>query len=151
MVVLCGDFNLPKVRWLNGLPCQTVVDTCSNLFIDFIYDYALRQHVQEDTRLSPMPDKANILDLVLSNGANFVFNVRADVPFSTSDHLIVNFSIFCHSNVTSDTCKPHYNFAKADWPSIESYLCNVEFYSVFSSGIHASECASFFTIRSTIV
>ena len=151
-VLLCGDFNLPKIRWLNGLPCQTVVDTCSDLFINFIYDFALRQHVQEDTRLSRLPDKAgNILDLVLSNDASFVFNVKADVPFSTSDHLIVNFDIFYHSNVINDNSKPYYNFSKADWVSIESYLSDVDFYSVFSSGIHASDCASFFTIRSTIV
>ena len=151
-VLLCGDFNLPKIRWLNGLPCQTVVDTCSDLFINFMYDFALRQHVQEDTRLSRLPDKAgNILDLVLSNDASFVFNVKADVPFSTSDHLIVNFDIFYHSKGSTDDSKPHYNFLKADWASIESYLSEVDFYSVFSSGIHASDCASFFTTRSMIV
>ena len=106
----------------------------------------------EDTRLSRLPDKAgSILDLVLSNDASFVFNVKADVPFSTSDHLIVNFDIFYHSNVINDNSKPYYNFSKADWVSIESYLSDVDFYSVFSSGIHASDCASFFTIRSTIV
>jgi hypothetical protein len=91
------------------------------------------------------------LDLVLSNDASFVFNVTADVPFSTSDHLIVNFDIFYHSNVINDNSKPYYNFSKADWVSIESYLSDVDFYSVCSSGIHASDCASFFTIRSTIV
>ena len=65
----------------------------------FVDDNVLRQYANEETRHAVSgfnSSPGNILDLVLSNDNNFVFNVCVDIPFSTSDHLVVKFDIMLY-------------------------------------------------------
>ena len=106
--IVLGDFNLAKLDWLYGVPC----DAKSTAFLYFCGNLGFTQLVNEPTR-----DK-NILDLVLSNDALLISDLIVDVPFCTSDHNSIHFSIFvdCISNV-SFNAQPdgRYAWKKADW------------------------------------
>jgi hypothetical protein len=89
---------------------------------------ALAQFVPHPTRLSHTT--ALTLDLVLCNDLNFVLNASVDVSFSSSDHSTVNFELIhsCHNTVVDNAS---YNFDRADWLGIFTYLPNTDLNYIF--------------------
>jgi hypothetical protein len=90
---------------------------------------ALTQFVPRPTRVSNTT--ASTLDLVLCNDLNFVLNTSVAAPFSSSDHSTVNFNLIysCQNTVVE---VESYNFDRADWQGIFTYLHNTDFDYVFS-------------------
>ena len=106
-IIICGDFNFPSINWshLNCLQC--VPYTCTGIFSEFCLRFGLGQFVTSPTHLN------NILDIVLSDDANCIYNTRTSTPFSTSDHNMVNFNIVNnHINVPSNNLS-YYNYDRA--------------------------------------
>ena len=84
--VLCGDFNFPRINWTSSIIVLTNENTCSGILLRFYYKFVLSQFVTQPTRYSTTSQDGSILDLVLCNDRNFVFNPNVDAPFATSDH-----------------------------------------------------------------
>jgi len=55
--------------------------------MNFAIDNGFIQMINVSTRNS------NILDLVLTNEPNALFNIKVDAPIARSDHCCVNFSV----------------------------------------------------------
>lgn len=144
-ILICGDLNLPNIDWSidNSVRCSDA--TCSGVFLDLYYNHGLKQFVTEPTRLD------NILDLVLSNDNNCVFNVRSVEPFGTSDHSQICFDVLYSSQQCTSTSVIR-NFKHADWAKIRSFLDKVDFYSLFNSNLPAKLIMSIFydIIRSSL-
>lgn len=136
--LICGDFNLPKINWFNDNHALSDVDTCSGLFLDFYFKYALKQFVDEATRLSSQKSRnGSILDVVFCNDEHFVHNTHVVEPFGSSDHCIVNFDVLSDINVEmSDVLVYDYN--QADWDGIRHFLDNIDFFTLFND---SSDCA----------
>ena len=80
--------------------------------------------------------KGNTLDLVLTT-PNVVVNCLAIHPrsfFNLSDHLAISFELPCKIS-SSAAPKSHYvyNFCKADYESITSFLLDFDFSVIFNS------------------
>jgi hypothetical protein len=99
--------------------------------------------VTQPTRLGGPSRNGSILDLVLCNDNNFVHNVNVTAPFSSRDHCIVEFDIFDDVEVLQDDISS-YDFNKADWVSLASFLNNVDFFNLFSSCDDASSVVNSF-------
>ena len=57
-----------------------------------------------------------MLDLVLCNDLNFVFNTTVCSPFSISDHCMVHFDILLGNIATDNSFNSGtYDFKRADW------------------------------------
>ena len=80
-----GDFNCPDINWPMLSPSSKV----SSLLCDLLFDLHLFQVVDNSTHI-----KGSILDLVISNSADRISNIKVhqDHPMS-SDHFLVSFSI----------------------------------------------------------
>ena len=89
----------------------------------------------------------NILDLVLSNDNNFVFYVCVDVPFSTSDHLVVKFDIMFNVNTQKSCSKRFYDFKNVNWSDVELHLSSVDFYLFLTPESLLKHAPSSFMIR----
>ena len=81
-----GDFNLPDICWST----LTGTSPFSNSFCDFVYEMNLSQLVIDSTHV-----KGNILDLVLTNAENFIYDlfIADSLPLIPSDHCTVSFKI----------------------------------------------------------
>jgi len=86
--LVCGDFNFPSIQWNDNSANNCDNESCSGLFYNFCVTNSLHQLVQDATRLTS--STSNVLDLILCNDLNFVFNVNVTTPFSSCDHCIVN-------------------------------------------------------------
>ena len=82
--IICGNFNMPGLDWLamdGGLACR------ESYLADFVINNGLSQLVLEPTR------EKIILDLVLSNDPLAVIDLTVSLPFSTSDHSSLSWSL----------------------------------------------------------
>jgi len=129
-VVICGDFNLPSIVWSNLDITAMSKNSCSGIFVNFTLHRALTQQVSDFTRFNNNNNSATLLDLVLCNDDNFIYDVCVLTPFSNSDHCTVGFKII-NSTVGSknNLCQcDTFDFNRADWPGIFEHLnsCDLE-------------------------
>ncbi len=124
-VIICGDLNCPYIDWSadNCSLCSNL--TYSGVFLEFYYNHGLHQYVNLPIRFE------NILDLVLCNDVNCVYNVKPVEPFGTSDHNQVQFGVL-HSIVRHRTTFLARNFKVANWAGIKLLLNNVDFLTCFT-------------------
>ena len=140
-VLLCGDFNLPSINWDNDPPLPTGTVGCSDCFISFINQHLLHQFVTDVTRPSHSErGRGSILDLVLCNDNFLLHEVTVEQPFCSSDHFMVKFNVlhFNNTNLSQDV-RFRYDFARADWDSIISYLYTVDFSSLLSTELEPAD------------
>jgi hypothetical protein len=91
-IVLCGDFNFPRINRLNNKKVLTNVKTCSGIFIEFFHKHALTQLLTYPSRFSEHCGNGYLLDLILCNDRNFVLNTSVDAPFCSSNQGTVAFN-----------------------------------------------------------
>jgi len=141
--LICGDFNFPKIDWHDDTNRLYNDASCADIFCNFFHDHCLHQFVNGVTRMSANPKNADsLLDLIMCDDCNFVYDVCVSAPFSSSDHCVVNCKIILESNTYDFDDVLQYDFAKADWPSICNYLNNYDFDALF---IGCSDVANTFS------
>ena len=149
--VLLGDFNVPEIDWFNLSFKQNKLNS---ILVNCILTNAMSQFVNTPSRSSC--DCDNILDLIFSNDPYSISIADNIPPLGTSDHDIIQFSIFLPdvSDVLFD-CKPlpdvrsiddsllHepsiigsidppiYNWNDADYRAINEQLCTFDWHSIF--------------------
>ena len=74
--ILLGDFNFPKVNWSTEQSC----DILSRKFID-----TLQKNYMTQMNFSPTR-KTNILDLVITNNTDSIYEIDIVGPIGNSDH-----------------------------------------------------------------
>jgi hypothetical protein len=72
------------------------------------------------------------LDLILCNDLNFIFGTNVSAPFSTSDHCVVDFKIIRNISNRYSNVVSSYNFDRANWSGVCTFLNRVNFADVFS-------------------
>ena len=123
-IIIAGDFNYPDMDWQTKTVTAHTNRRMHEEFIDFIYDYSLKQLVDTPTR------QGNILDLILTNASEHC-NECTTIP-GISDHeaVIARFT-FCpirHKQLARNI--PLYR--KADWPSFNNHM--LEFHARIIGG-----------------
>ena len=132
LLILAGDFNLPKIDWTNLVPGQ---DTKSTEFFDLCTSNGLNQLVEAPTRLN------NILDLLLCNDHALISDISVGVPFGMSDHNSVTFSIVTvggDSEPCADTIQL-LSWNKVEWNNFAAFCNNVNWYEIISADQSANE------------
>ena len=140
----CGYFNFPSVDW--KIPCAFGNDSDENKFVEYIINNGLIQIVDFPTR------KVNILDLIFYNNATIYLGHIVLNRLYLSDHenilftvdlaaIIVTLSLNYYSTI--DKFAWNYNFRDADYASLSTYLCSVNWYLMFSQCITNDACCLF--------
>ena len=125
--IILGDFNFPDIV------CSTLMGTSnsSNSFCNFVFECDLNQHVLEPTHV-----KGNILDLILTSSNVSVSNLTIH-PLSVinfSDHFAISFDYSCHTSSSVESIPGYvFDFCKADYNGISSFLLDIDFGAVFES------------------
>jgi len=127
--IMLGDFNLPDIDWA---AVEAHEQRLHEPFINFVCENGFTQYVCEPTR------KHNILDLVLCNDEYFISDCDVIAPIGTSDHCGVHFSVpdGVNASGSEDVSPPHvlgYDFANADYDSINKYLSGVDWQGLLAN------------------
>jgi len=122
--VILGDLNLPKINWPT-LSCPN--DNLHRPFLTFLVESSYSQLVDSPTHAY------HILDVVLTNDDSIFSDVEPDVPLGVSDHSSVKFTMIlsdAYLNTQADTVHNAYIWNLANFDAIESYLSNIDWYSL---------------------
>lgn len=135
ITVITGDFNVSGIDWLSKVFPN---DYKSRMLFDFYTDCGLTQIINEPTRLN------NFLDLLFVSDPLVISSCEIDVPFCTSDHDSISFSI-CVESITVPGCAPSFpipsfSWVKTDWDSFVCYLLHVDWSHEFSNCSCANDC-----------
>jgi Reverse transcriptase (RNA-dependent DNA polymerase)/Endonuclease-reverse transcriptase len=141
--IVVGDFNLPKIDWATGCAPGNSKDL---LFFNFANDNGLIQMVSGPTR------NINTLDLLLVNDPLIISDLAIDVPFCSSDHESLNFSVLIDISPESYAAEPSaikYSWDNADWDALRNFCFNVDWEAVLSPCVTANDLWScfFFNLR----
>ena len=101
--LLMGNFNYPKISWD---PIRMPEDGIhpATLFVECLRDAYLYQHVTSSTH-STAVQKANILDLIMTNEELMVEDLTHDPPLGKSHHDCLVFNYRCYSKRNSNVQK----------------------------------------------
>ena len=118
-VCIMGDFNYPKLNW-DGSDIYNQDDDKENkesMFIESLRDAFLIQNVSRPTR-NREAQKANILDLILTNEDDLISPVEHSDPLGRSDHQVLTFHLIINMKDDITTFKHKFNLIKGDYPSM---------------------------------
>ena len=121
--IILGDFYFPDIVWSTS--------NSSNSFCNFVFECDLNQHVLETTHV-----KGNILDLILTSSnvsvSNLIIHPLSVINFS--DHFAISFDYSCHTSSSVESIPGYvFDFCKADYNGISSFLLDTDFSAVFES------------------
>ena len=85
-LLILGDFNLPKIDWVNNELREGYEEYEANMY-DVFTDCFLHQHVKELTRFRN--DESSTLDLIFTKEEEDVRDIEVLQPLGSSDHGVV--------------------------------------------------------------
>lgn len=112
-IVFAGDFNFPNIQWNKTSDLPSPI-TGGN-FIETLDCFALEQQIFESTRFCHTCD--NILDLLFTNYAHILTNVKIDEPFS--DHNIIAFELSINRRNINTTYRRVLMYNKTNYEQIK--------------------------------
>ena len=121
-LVIVGDFNFPEISW-ELETCNTRPDSAPALFLKTLKDNFLIQHQNEPTRYRA-GQTSNLLDLVLTNSDELIYDITTQAGLGKSDHCSLIITLNCSKVEKKQLPRP--NFRKADFDSINSELGKIE-------------------------
>ena len=117
--IICGDFNLPDIKWLEGtVKTGSARKGLHGSFLTLLQDTG---DVNVQTNIT-RPSSKNVLDLIVTSNPNIISNVRV-IP-GMSDHDIVLFEINMSPKIQRKPPHRIYKFDRQDTNIIKSYLNN---------------------------
>ena len=139
-IFLCGDFNLPHVKWPEGISLTGISKDEKDMLItlnELMGDFHLNQCIEKTTHKD-----GNILDLLLTNNKQLIHSYSCfPTVNSISHHSIVQVSThYCLSvgSKSSETRVPNNNFEhfnyhneSVDWNAVNEKLNLVDWTSEF--------------------
>ena len=101
-LLIMGDFNVPKIDWINN-DVQTGATVTEKNFFETIMDNFLHQHVTVHTRFRGT--ERSILDLIFTKEEDDVKNIEVLPPIGGSDHGVVMGDFICEWKSRSEQKK----------------------------------------------
>lgn len=99
-LLIMGDFNFSEVDW-DSWTSSAGATHSSNKLLDCLQDNYLFQEVRFNTRYRE-GQQPSLLDLVIVNEEQLVDDIAEHSPLGKSDHIVMQFELYCHSSTTDD-------------------------------------------------
>ena len=116
-LLICGDFNYPEIDW----EYKYANDNSESItpFLETVQAQFLHQHAFEPTRFRD-GNAPGLLDLILTNDENMIFEIIHNPGLGESDHECLCFTLNCYKEEAKNRIRP--NFLKADYETIRARL-----------------------------
>ena len=111
-LLVCGDFNLPKIDWSNNRCFDTEISFTAK-FLETLGDLEWFQHSRKNTRFRG--SQSSCLDLVFTNEESMVEEILELPPIGKSDHLCQKWEVTVKEVIYKSDSAQRPNFKKANW------------------------------------
>ena len=129
-IILMGDFNFPEIDW-SSETVNSNTDHPASKFLDSIQENYISQLVTEPTHFRAL-QKANTLDLVLTNNKELISSLEYLPPIGCSHHSVIFFQIEILSSQHNKVFVEKFNISKADFESIRNKIKNQDWDKLLS-------------------
>lgn len=136
--ILAGDFNFPHIDWRS----LAAIHSLDRSFINFTTTFSLSQLVHKPTMARRPGQTPHILDLILTDKVDLFSHISIGSRVALCDHLPVIASLSIRQTPRS-SLSPRFDYAKADWPAINSRIASIDWTLTFA-GRTLAECCSLF-------
>jgi len=126
-LLLLGDFNFSDINW----DSMCGLSPLSAKFCDIIFNLNLFQLISEPTHIA-----GNILDLILTNIPDHIFNVNVHCEpplLIPSDHYIITFNVQTLNYEVNNRVTTSFDFTKGNYEGLCHFLSNCDFSPCFES------------------
>ena len=120
LICIAGDFNYPKINWEGTNSGE------NEIFYECLKDAYLIQKVTKPTRNVRVDQRANIVDLVLTNDENFISEIVHGPPIGASDHDVLYFQINLQKEQKQEQKIKRFNLAKGNYHKIRDHLKQID-------------------------
>ena len=118
--VMCGDFNLNRIKWTPEPEILSDTWTTESSFIECIRDTFMFQHITEPTRFRS-GHRPTCDDLIFSTLENQISNVSYEPSLGASDHVVLDCEIM--SNIKPlPTTRVSFTYDKGDYAKLTEKL-----------------------------
>jgi hypothetical protein len=118
VTVIMGDFNFPEINWETELSAAGPGHVATT-FLKATKDCFFVQHQKEPTRYR-QGEKANVVDLVFTNGEEIISDISTIAGLGKSDHF--SLLITLNSTVKQQQNPKRPNFNKTDFEALKQIL-----------------------------
>jgi hypothetical protein len=134
-IVVMGDFNFRNITWdQNGVPFASFrsitksEQASTDRFIECYYDCFLYQHVFEATFQKGDGNAKSVLDLVLSESPEriFEFEIGPALGKTTQTHLSISFKVSVSSNQQTKSRLPRFAFQKGNYDELNKFFKKID-------------------------
>ena len=122
-LIITGDFNFPEINWKDD-DCSCLDKHPAKQFLSCIHQNFLSQFVMEPTHQRG-EQNPSLIDLILSNDSNFVYDLVHDEPFGKSHHNSLKFYIDIQTKKVRTTMTEKYILSKGDYEGMRNYMSEV--------------------------
>ena len=124
--LLMGDFNFKEINWCEMT--TSVNEThISSQFLECVRDTYFFQHILNPTRYRE-GNESSVLDLILTNEEEMVTDIKYLPGLGKSDHLVIDFSLFCYTVQEKKCSAEKRNFFKGDYDRIRDQLSRIDWH-----------------------
>ena len=137
-LMIMGDLNYPGIEWSTMMSTGSMQE-CE--FLESFRDWFLFQHSTQPTHYTAK-QRANILDVVMTNEERMVDDLEIGEPVGRSDHVVLRWSLKCYA----DSIKTHvikYVYDKGNYNGMRDKLGNVDWKLLLSDKNVDEQCDLF--------
>ena len=116
-LLIMGDFNLPKLDWMNW---TSKGDKSGEEFMENTRDCYLYQHVTKYTRARANSEPST-LDLIFTNEEDMIESICHESPLGHSDHCVLKFKFKCYQDRSQEQTQ-RWNYYKGDYVNMQKEL-----------------------------
>ena len=132
-VLICGDFNLPKIDWENGVVMDSQESPTQRIF-DKLDDQGLTQVVRQTTRRRGR-DEPSLLDWIVVSRAENVDEVEHLAPLGAGDHDVLYFTYRINIRVPIRTKRQIFDFRRTDFNELRGVLGYEQWNGVYNTNV----------------
>ena len=129
-----GDFNLPEIRWTNGLVSMINQESPASIkFCEIINESYLFQHVTFPTFQMSHGIAENTLDLIFTSEDSRLFERKEEGILGdiSKAHLILTFKILTSSNLLNHEKVTKFAYNRGDFRAFSTSLERIDWSSLF--------------------
>ena len=162
-MLIGGDFNYPQLQWSSELTTVNAPDdSLPSQFNELLVDSHLIQFVYEPTFQLNENTNKNVLDLVISESPDRIYDMNYDPPLSSNDknHVVLTWDFYLKDRQSSGVTINKLNFVKGNYSQMNNYFDGINWDETFENKTveqcydsfldhYNHVCSSFIPLKST--
>ena len=136
--VIVGDMNFPEIDW-NTETGPKNKDNKASKFLNIVHENFLHQLITNHTHHRAL-QTPTLIDLLVTNDADFAFNIQHNPPFGKSHHDNISFSLNIDPSVNKQPSVLKLLVNKGDYQGMREHIRNTDWDTIITDESTVNEC-----------